>query len=141
MLRYEKDPKLRRLYLDGLRFTWSQIRPDMNPLWNYISAASGAGRMTRSIREESWRTLDRIPMDTLEWGVKNSHRIDLKFQPETDRFGRPQLAAVLAPDERPTSKWNGNPYRPNGGGQGAQEDDGAFFLLPYWMGRYHGWVK
>src|SRR6266567_1884402 len=52
LLQYESESKLRRLYLDGLRFTWSQVRPDMNPLWNYISAAGGAGRMTRVIREE-----------------------------------------------------------------------------------------
>jgi len=34
-------------------------------------------------------------------------------------------------------KWNGNPYRIDGGNGGRSEDDGAFFLLPYWMGRYH----
>ena len=141
LLQYEKDSKLRRIYLDGLRFTWSQVRSDMNPLWNYISAASGAGRMTRQIQEESRRTLERIPMDLIEWAVRNSHRLDIKLLAEKDRFDRTQLAEVLAPDERPVSKWNGNPYRPDGGGAGHSEDDGAFFLLPYWMGRYQGWVK
>ncbi|MBI4325781.1 MAG: hypothetical protein HY674_11020 [Chloroflexi bacterium] len=141
LLKYEKDSKLRRIYLDGLRFTWSQIRSDMNPLWNYISAASGAGRMTRQIREESRRTLERIPLDLIEWAVRNSHRLDIKLRAEKDRFDRLQLAEVLAPDERPVSKWNGNPYRPDGGGEGHSEEDGAFFLLPYWMGRYHGWAR
>ena len=37
-------------------------------------------------------------------------------------------------------KWNGNPFRIDGGGNGGGEDDGAFFLLPYWMGRYHGFL-
>lgn len=141
LLRYEKDSKLRRIYLDGLRFTWSQIRSDMNPLWNYISAASGAGRMTKAIRDESRMTLERIPMDLIDWAVRNSHRLDVKFEEEKDRFNRQQLTQVLAPDERPIAKWNSNPYRPDGGGNGNGEDDGAFFLLPYWMGRYHGWVK
>jgi hypothetical protein len=141
LLRYEKDPKLRKIYLDGLRFTWSQIRSDMNPLWNYISAASDAGRMTREIREESRMTLERIPMDLRDWAVRNSHRRDVRFVPEKDRFGRSQLIEVPAPDERPVGKWNSNPYRPDGGGNGSEEDDGAYFLLPYWMGRYHGWVK
>ncbi|MEY3283202.1 MAG: hypothetical protein RIR86_1215, partial [Acidobacteriota bacterium] len=40
-------------------------------------------------------------------------------------------------DELPMSKWNGNPYRLDGGSDGRREDDGAYFLLPYWMGRYH----
>ena len=141
LLRYEKDSKLRGIYLDGLRFTWKQIRPDRNPLWNYISVASGAGRMWRSIRDESYRALDRIPTDMIEWSVQNSHRIDVKFLAGKDRFGRTQLLEVLSPDERAVSKWNGNPYRPDGGAGGAGEDDGGYFLLPYWMGRYHGWVQ
>jgi hypothetical protein len=141
LLRYENDPKLRRIYLDGLRFTWRQIRSDLNPLWNYISVASGAGRMTRTVREESRRTLERIPMDLIEWDVRNSHRIDVRFQPERDRHGRPQLVEVLAPDERAVAKWNSNPYIPDDGSGGHAEDDGAYFLLPYWYGRYHGWVE
>ncbi len=141
LLRYEKNRKLRRIYLDGLRFTWKQVRPDMNPLWNYISVASGAGRMWRTIRDESYRTLDRIPMDMIEWTVQNSHRIDVTFVGEKDRFGRAQLVEVLAPDERPVTKWNNGPYSPDGGSDGGREDDGAYFLLPYWMGRHHGWVQ
>ncbi len=141
LLRYENNSKLRATYLDGLRFTWSQIRSDMNPLWNYISLASGAGRMAQAIREESQRTLERIPMDMIEWQARNSHRIDVQFRPNEDRFRRRELMEALAPDERAVAKWNSNPYIPDGGGDGHGEDDGAYFLLPYWMGRYHGWVK
>lgn len=140
LLKYEQDPKLREIYLDSLRFTWKEILSDMNPLWNYISVAIGGGPMTPEIRTESRLTLERIPMDLIEWGVRNSHRRDVQFTRDQDRFRRRQLTEVLAPDERPVSKWNGNPYRPDGGGDGHGEDDGAFFLLPYWMGRHHGWV-
>ena len=38
-------------------------------------------------------------------------------------------------------KWNSNPYRPDAGGGGREEDDGTAYLLPYWMGRYHGFLK
>ena len=141
LLRYETDRHLRKLYLDGLRFTWKQIRPTANPLWNYISVMSGGGRMWGSIREESRRTLERIPMDMIKWSMKNSHRVDVRFQQEQDRFSRQQLTHVLAPDERAVEKWNSNPYRPDGGGSGTSEDDGGFFLLPYWMGRFHGWLE
>ena len=141
LLKYEQDPKLRKIYLDSLRFTWKEIRSDMNPLWNYISVASGGGPMTPEIRLESRLTLERIPMDLVKWSVRNSHRRDVKFTRDQDRFRQPQLTEVLAPDERPVSKWNGNPYHPDGGGDGFGEDDGAFFLLPYWMGRHHGWIE
>ena len=85
LLRYEKDPKLRAKYLRGLRFTWSQIRSNRNPLWNYISVASGGGRMTPEIREESRRTLERIPLDMILWTMSNSHRRDVKFRVDVDR--------------------------------------------------------
>jgi hypothetical protein len=38
-------------------------------------------------------------------------------------------------------KWNGNPYQLRRGGGGYAEDDGAAYLLPYWMARYHGLLK
>ena len=141
LLKYEKNSRLRRIYLDGLRFTWSRVRSDMNPLWNYISVAGGGGRMTRTVRGESQRALERIPLDMIDWDVRNSHRIDVQLQKEKDRHGHLQLTEVLAPDERAVEKWNSNPHRPDGGAGGHGEDDGAYFLLPYWMGRYHGWVK
>jgi hypothetical protein len=141
LFRYEKDSMLRRIYLNGLRYTFKQVRPDMNPLWNYITVASGGKRMWSSIREDARRTLERIPTDMIGWGVTNSHRIDVKFRPDQDRFSKSQLVEVLAPDERRVQKWNSNPYIPDYGGSGQHEDDGAYFLLPYWMGRYHGWVE
>ena len=141
LLRYERDPARRAIYLEGLAFTWKQIQPDMNPLWNFISAASGAGPLTPALLDDSRRTLKRIPLDIISWTVRNSHRRDLQWRADKDRFEKPQLTAVLAPDERPIAKWNANPYVPDGGGGGGSEDDGAFFLLPYWMGRYHGWIR
>jgi len=141
LLKYERSPRLRKIYLEALRFAWSQVRSDRNPLWNYISVASGAGPMTDALRAESRKTLARIPCDLITWTVRNSHRRDVLWRKELDRHGRRQLAFVLAPDERPLSKWNGNPYIADGGNGGRSEDDGSFFLLPYWMGRFHGWVE
>lgn len=76
-------------------------------------------------------------MDLVEWDVRNSHRLDVAVNPQADRFGRQQSFVVLPYDELPIMKWNGNPYRLDGGNGGRSEDDGAYFLLPYWMGRYH----
>jgi len=35
------------------------------------------------------------------------------------------------------TKWNGNPFQLDCNPQGRTEDDGAFFLLPYWLGRFY----
>lgn len=135
LLIYEKDAKLREVYGESIERAWQVERPERNPLWNFIYAAgSGAKEFDR---EESLRTLREIPMDQIEWTMTNSHRLDVPMDLLADRFNRKQALIVLPYDELPMSKWNGNPYRLDGGSDGRREDDGAYFLLPYWMGRYH----
>jgi hypothetical protein len=135
LLRYEKDPALLEVYRQSLTRSWQIERPERNPLWNVIYAAgTGAAEFDRA---QSLRTLQEIPMESIQWTVTNSRRLDVPRDPMADRFKRPQALVVLPYDELPMSKWNGNPYNLDGGNGGRSEDDGAYFLLPYWMGRYH----
>jgi hypothetical protein len=49
---------------------------------------------------------------------------------------------IVPYSEREVMRWNGNPYRLDGGDPlGRREDDGTAFLLPYWMGRYHRLIE
>ena len=66
-------------------------------------------------------------MDTIQWTVANSHRLDVPIDTSPDRQGRRQALVVLPYDELPMSKWNGNPYNLDGGNGGRTEDDGAYF--------------
>ncbi len=136
LLRYETDPALLAVYRHSLERSWQIERPERNALWNVIYAA-GSGA-TEYDRDASVRTLREIPLDLIQWSVKNSHRRDVPIDPLADRFKRPQALIVLPYDELPMSKWNGNPYALDGSREGRSEDDGAYFLLPYWMGRFHG---
>jgi hypothetical protein len=86
-------------------------------------------------------TLREIPLDPRHWDVRNGQRPDVPRHPDRGRFGEEQSASVLPAGERPLMKWNGNPYRLDGGDGGRTEEDGAFFLLPYWMGRYYGMIE
>ncbi len=135
LLRYETNPELLAVYRQSLERSWQIERPERNPLWNVIYAAGTGAR--EFDRTESIRTLQEIPMDLVEWDVRNSERRDVPIDPLADRFQRRQALVVLPYDELPMMKWNGNPYRLDGGNGGRSEDDGAYFLLPYWMGRYH----
>jgi len=135
LLSYETDPKLREVYQQSLERSWQIERPERNPLWNFIYAVGCEAK--EFDKDESVRTLQEIPMDQIDWTVKNSHREDVPLDPFNDRHKRPQALIVLPYDELPMSKWNGNPYNLDGGNGGRSEDDGAYFLLPYWMGRYH----
>ena len=44
-------------------------------------------------------------------------------------------------DQRSKYPTGSDPYVLDGGGRGASEDDGSYFLLSYWMGRYHGFIS
>ena len=135
LLRYETDSHLLGIYKQSLERSWQVERPERNPLWNAIYAAGTSAQ--EFDRAESIRTLQEIPMDTITWTVRNSQRLDVPIDPLADRFKRPQALVVLPYDEIPMWKWNGNPYALDGGNGGRSEDDGAYFLLPYWLGRYH----
>lgn len=135
LLVYETDTKLREVYRQSLERAWQVERPERNPLWNFIYAA-GSGSKDYD-RATAVRTLQEIPLELITWTVANSHRRDVPLDPLADRFDRAQSLIVLPYGELPVMKWNGNPYRLDGGNGGRSEDDGAFFLLPYWLGRYH----
>ncbi|SRR5579871_170206 len=133
LLRYEKDPKLRAVYLKGLDQWWENEKREKNPAWIAIRDACIGKKESAADGE---LTLRRIPMDLIEWTVRNSARADVVMDKELERNGHAQAITFLPPDERPIMKWNGNPFVVDGGNDGHTEDDGAFFLLPYWMGRY-----
>jgi hypothetical protein len=135
LFRYERDPALLATYRAALELWWQNIRREQNPLWIYIYKTANPD-VSIDLEPAQW-TLNRIPMDLIAWTVKNSHRPDIVLDGGPDRFRHPQTNTLLPPDERPVSKWNGNPFVIDGGNGGRSEDDGAFFLLPYWLGRYH----
>jgi hypothetical protein len=136
LFRYEKDESLlNRYYRPALHAWWQNMVREDNPLWMVIY---GIGDPTDALNFKiAANTLHRMPMDTIEWTVKNSHRGDISMDAEIDRFQHRQAKTLLPRDELPVAKWNANPFDIDGGNGGRSEDDGAAFLLPYWMGRYH----
>ena len=137
LFRYEQDADLlTRFYRPAAREWWENIQREQNPLWTFIYALGRPGAAVDL--PSAVRTLYRMPIDTIDWTVKNSNREDVQMDNTTDRFEHPQSKTLLPPDERPVMKWNANPFVVDGGSDGRAEDDGAAFLLPYWMGRYHG---
>lgn len=137
LLKYETDANLREIYLDSLEHAFHIERPERNPWWNFIYSA-----LTKQPCDltEAVQTLREIPMDLINWPIENSHRLDIDLDAERGRFGELQTTNVLPYDELAISKWNGNPYRADSPTNGTNEDDGTYYLLPYWMGRYYGYI-
>ena len=137
LLKYEDDPALRSVYLESLERAWQVEAPERNPLWNLIY---GVSTKKPCDLDAAVRTLREIPLDLIDWSVKNSHRADVELDFMSGRFGELQSVHVLPYDELPALKWNGNPYRLDDGGGGHSEGDGVHFILPYWMARYYGYI-
>ena len=136
LLRYANDLKLLPTYTKSTQRSWRVEQPDRIPLWNIISSTALNKDCDLKIALEE---LQLIPMDLITWKMENSHRWDLPQDQLRDRFGKAQAIRPIPTPERGISKWNSNTYIYDSGSDGYGEDDGAFFLLPYWMGRYYGY--
>lgn len=138
IFRYEQDPALLKVYRRALDQWWQNAERERSPLWNFIYQT--ANPTAKVDLEAAVHTLERIPLDLVQWSYDNVSRPDIVLDPALDRFRRPQSQNWLPPDERAVMKWNGNPFRLDGGRQGYGEDDGGFYILPYWLGRYHRFI-
>jgi hypothetical protein len=160
ILKYETDDDLVQKYAYALANYWAMERLERNPFFNFVAAASLTGKdFTSTYRtddltpkgqwlDESVDTLRRLPLDRIDWRHQNSHRKDIiRIRTRSAEDDDPGAAGylknggVLPVDERFFEFWNHNPYRLDTGGQGRSLGDGAVFLLPYYMGLYHGYIE
>jgi hypothetical protein len=144
LLRLEKDPDRRRVLLQSIARTWEDsaeeqsVRREHSPLYNFIYGATTGRRCDVG---EAVATLQDWPWELTDWMVRNSQRHDVRLKaPTGTRRARAELDRVLPASERRLARWNGNPWAPDGGGEGRQEDDGAAWALAYWFGVYHGYL-
>jgi hypothetical protein len=158
LLRYEKDPALRRKYLFAFYSHWKMEEPELNPLFNFLYAATAAGETFEDAFDkidlapkgmwlaDSVDTLRRYPLDRIAWGYRNSHRKDIlplpgyARQAEGSPLGYRVNGKVLPIDERYVGHWNHDPWRLDQNGDGRSLGDGASFLLPYYLGLYTGYI-
>ncbi len=138
LLCYEDDPSLRQLYLLSFERQWQAVRAERCPLWN---AMYGALTGKFCDLEQAVATLAEMPLDLVTWRMVNSDRHDVDPDDRFGRFGEKQARRIVPYDERGDFRWNHNPFRMDSGGDGGNEHDGAHYLLPYWLARYHGLIE
>jgi hypothetical protein len=161
LIRYETDPVLRETYALALFKQWQWERQELNPFFDFIYAASCTGQTAEDAfgkadlspkdngwLEESVDSLKRFPLDRADWRLINSHRLDIVRLPDyidLDRdvgaVGHRVNGKVLPIDERWVGLWNHDPWELDEGGDGTTLADGEAFLLPYYMGLYHKYIR
>ncbi len=137
ILQLETDPKIRRVLITGVRRHYEVVRPEQPSFYTFVTATAAPYQADIPGAIENLR---QIPTDRRVWTQSNSQRADVTFSDLTNRAGKRVLTRVLPADERSFEKWNADPYVPDEGYGGRVEDDGAAYLLPYWMGRFHGFI-
>jgi hypothetical protein len=151
LVRLEKDPELKQMWARSLYDYWRHEKAEMNPFFNYVAEAmlkdvvfrDNGAPMPLSLKGEALPdaldTLRRYPLDLRNWRHENSHRLDLQWITPGRAVRR--NGKVLPADERFFTHWNHDPYRPDSGGDGRTLACATPFLLGYYLGLYHGFVK
>lgn len=139
LIRYEDNEKLRdKYFLEGLRRLWNNDLPERNA---EQIAIYGAFQKTDFALAPAIRALREIPLDLVNWSVNNSHRKDIEIDINKGRFQELQSRQVLPYTEVRTMRWSFNMYALESADNAGTERDATFWLLPYWMMRYHGIIR
>lgn len=162
LLQYSRDESLKSEIRKAFHTYWTLEEPEMNPFFNFAYAACAEGHEVANPwgtydvspwsgwLQDSVDTLQAFPLDRADWGHQNAQRLDIvpmARQQSPDLLDEPRRARglrvngkVLPVDERYFNHWNTDPYTLDYGGNGSGLGCGTVFLLPYYMGLYHGYI-
>ena len=159
LIRYSHDPVVRDMARIAFKNYWSLEEPELDPFFNFTYAGVSLGSEAQDAYntldlspkgpwlEQSIETLERFPLDRIDWRHTNSRRIDVvPLSPQAREAGDKKAKGsrrdgrVIPVDETHFNHWNYDPWELDVGGNGSGLADGAVFLLPYYMGLHHGFI-
>jgi hypothetical protein len=164
LLRFSQDETLKTMMRYSFYRYWLNESPEMNPFFNFAYAAVCLKATSTSPwgsfpvspwpgwLDDSMATLYGFSLDRLNWPLRNSHRLDLvRLSPvrsvdlESPDHGRRRgnrvNGKVLPVENRFFNHWNTDPWELDYGGNGGELAAGTVYLLPYYMGLYHGFIQ
>ncbi len=163
LLRYSKDEQLRNQARVSFFRYWANEAPEMNPFFNFAYASqtleTTASHLSSRVDIKPWAgwledsvaTLRGFPLDRLNWPHRNSHRLDIQLlgleraedimELRHGRRGHRVKGKVLPVENRHFNHWNTDPWQLDYGGNGGELASGTVFLLPYYLGLYHGFIE
>lgn len=136
LLRYEKDPEMRSIYLRSLERTYEIKRMEQIPWFNFTYAAHTGNDAEF---EQAVQHLREWTLDCVEHNYFNSHRDDLFVgRGYTSYEGG---AKAVSPREKSVSRGARRAIVLDGGMSGKRIMEPVGFIRDYWMGRYYGFIK
>jgi hypothetical protein len=137
LLHHENDPELKALYRESVENWYRGLRQDQNAYFNFLYSAMLGKKMDLMVSVES---LKDASIDLVQWRIDNTQREDLDLVrfPELEAW---QTSRLVPPSERCMMRLDKNPWLAVQGDGGYSESDGVWYLLPYWMGRYYGYIE
>lgn len=132
---------LRAQFLEGATWAYRSIEHDDNVFFNFTFGAAGGKDFHL---EESVIALRDQPLDLRHWAIDTSKREDIHMV-RYPMLSPMQTSRLLPPSERGVMRSDKNPWDFVSGDvpypEGNFESNGVFWLLPYWMGRYYGFIS
>lgn len=136
----ETDTGIRKIFEEGLAFWRARTGEQHNPLFDLTWAAlSGSRNPADFDLEQCVDVLRDEPLDLVQWTVDSRKREDVRIVHEP-MLDDTEVDRILPPSERATMRTDSNLYSAARGEDGMSESSGVFWLLPYWMGRYNGFI-
>ncbi len=156
---YTDNEAEKEIFKMGLTHHWEYERPERSPFFNIVY-----GALTENYCdiENAAKSLSEMNLDLVRWPAYNSYRKDIVWDTEQEAMGiPPQLKYPVEYSARVLTHYDGNPFVCDSGAEefvninskmvnktltlpGTSGANGMrammpyIYLLPYWMGRYHG---
>jgi len=164
LLKYTQDEDLAHDIRYSFYTNWMIVQPERNPFFNFAYAVFGREADIRNPwgvwdisiwddwLEDSVQTLKDFPLDRFNWRHENAHRLDIRelrrqqmdepyIYTESGRGYRKNTGKTISVAETHFNHWNADLWRLDTGGDGRTLASGTVFLLPYYQGLYHGFIK
>ena len=158
LLVYTDSEAQKEIFKMGLTHHWQYERVERSPFFNIVY---GSTTNNYCDIENAAKSLSEMNLDLIRWPVFNSYRKDIVWDTEQEEMGIPaQLKYPVEYSSRVLVNYDGNQFVCDSGAEEFVEinskvvnrtatlpgtgDNGTRammpynYLLPYWMGRFHG---
>lgn len=149
LMRLEQDPDLREDYKAVFRDTlWLNVKDETTPNHRAVAEAnpvkipwylySTGERDALRLHDALWQVVVFPESPLRDKRVSNSTNPDIQVNPDrSDEALFPLPSNLRKPD---MVIWHRNPFELDGGEDSGEERTGCDYLLPYWLGRYYGYI-